>query len=408
MSEATAEPRYAARASRMRASEIREYLKLIDQPGLISFAGGIPDPALFPAAAFAETYARVLADPARSRSALQYSVSEGYLPLRQWIAARMLSDRTIACTADNVVITSGSQQALDFIGKLLISTGDTALVTAPTYLGALMAFNAYEPRYDTLPLDATNRTPAAYADAADRAGGTVKLAYAVPDFANPTGATMSAAARVKLLELADALDCAVVEDTAYTELRFSGEAVPSLASLEIARKGSIEASRVIHCGTFSKVMAPALRIGWIVAAKPIVRRFVLVKQAADLHSGTLDQMVMHEVADATFDTQIAKVRASYGARRDAMLAALARHMPKGVRWSQPDGGMFVWASLPEGQDAAALVQRAVSEARVAYVPGRAFFTDGTGANTFRLSFTLPTPPEIEDGIARLARVFATV
>jgi DNA-binding transcriptional MocR family regulator len=401
------EPHYARRAERMRASEIREYLKLIDRPGLISFAGGIPDPALFPAEAFAAAYARVLGDPATAKSALQYSISEGYLPLRQWIAERMTRDRGIPCTADNVMITAGSQQALDFIGKLMLSAGDTALVAAPTYLGALMAFNPYEPRYDALPMEASNRTPASYADASAAAapGARVKLAYAVPDFANPTGETMPLEERRRLLALADELDCVVVEDTAYTE-RFSGDPQPSLASLDVADKGSVDASRVIHCGTFSKVLAPALRIGWVVAAAPIVRRLVLIKQAADLHSGTIDQVVMHQVAAETYDSQIAKVTASYRERRDAMLSALARHMPAGVHWSRPEGGMFVWASLPPGQDAGALVERAVAEQQVAYVPGRAFFTDGTGTECFRLSFTLPTPPQIEKGIGKLARVFA--
>jgi DNA-binding transcriptional MocR family regulator len=408
MTVSTFEPRYAARASRMRASEIREFLKLIDQPGLISFAGGIPDPALFPTEAFASAYARILGDPSQSAKALQYSISEGYLPLRHWIAERMHADRGIECTAENVVITSGSQQALDFIGKLLLSPGDTALVSAPTYLGALQAFNAYEPRYDILPADPSNLTPAAFADAAGQNGGSVKLAYVVPDFANPTGATMSLAQRYHVLDLIDALDGLVVEDTAYTELRFSGTPLPSLASLEIGRKGSIEDSRVIHCGTVSKILAPALRIGWIVAATPIVRRFVLVKQAADLHSGTIDQMVMHEVAQATFDSQVVKVCTSYRERRDTMLAALARHMPTGVTWSKPEGGMFVWGSLPDGMDAAVVLQRAVTEAKVAFVPGRAFFTDGSGSNTFRLSFTLPTPAEIAIGIERLGGIVAAM
>jgi DNA-binding transcriptional MocR family regulator len=403
--ESQPEPRYAGRASRMRASEIREFLKLIDRPGIISFAGGIPDPALFPKDAFAAAYARVLADPVLGRQSLQYSVSEGYLPLRSWIAERM-GKRGVACGPDNILITSGSQQALDFLGKLLLSPNDTALVTAPTYLGALQAFNAYEPHYDVIEPEAGNMTPGAYAQAADRAGGTAKLAYVVPDFANPTGQTMSLPARERLLALAGDLDIPVLEDAAYTELRYQGAALPALAALDCAASGGIERSRVIHIGTFSKVIAPALRIGWIVAATPVIRRLVLVKQAADLHSGSLDQIVMAEVAAETYDAQVRIVCDSYRARRDAMLAALARHMTKGVTWSTPEGGMFIWVTLPSNVDAGALVERAVSTANVAFVPGRAFFTDGRGTNTLRLSFTLPPPQDIATGIERLGALLA--
>lgn len=395
------EPRYAARATRMRASEIRELLKLLDQPGVTSFAGGIPDPALFPVQEAQQAYAAVLADPASAGGALQYSPSEGYQPLRQWIV-RHMGELGVPCTEDNVVITSGSQQALEFLGRLLLSPGDTALVTAPTYLGALQAFSAYEPRYDELRPEQGNRTRASYADAARAAGGEVKFAYVVPSYANPTGETLSVAARERLLELSAELDIPIIEDAAYAMLRFEGEAPPPIQAMEIARRGSIDKARTIYCGTFSKVMSPGLRVGWIVAARPLVQRLVLVKQASDLNSATVNQMVMHRMAEAAFDAQVEQARAHYRRRRDRMLAALARYMPNGVSWTQPEGGLFIWVRLPEDCDGARLLERSLAQTGVAFVPGGAFFFDDRGRNTLRLSFSLASEEEIEQGIARLA------
>lgn len=397
------EPRYAGRAERMRASEIRELLKVLDQPDVISFAGGIPDPALFPVSQAAEAYAAILGDAVAAGSGLQYSVSEGYLPLRQWIV-RHMGSLGVVCDADNIVITSGSQQGLEFLGRLLISPGDTALTMAPTYLGALQAFSAYEPRYDELRPEDGNRTPDSYADAARAAGGAVKFAYVVPSFANPTGETLSRAARDHLLDLAGELDIPIIEDAAYAMLRFEGEPVPPIMVLEIQRRGSIEKARAIYCGTFSKVMSPGLRIGWIVAAKALIRRLVLIKQASDLNNATLNQMVMHRMAEAAFDERVAASCARYRRRRDAMLAALARHMPNGVSWTEPKGGLFTWLRLPEGLDGAVLLTRSLAEARVAFVPGSAFFFDDRMRNTARLSYSLPSEDRIEEGIARLARL----
>jgi DNA-binding transcriptional MocR family regulator len=397
------EPAYAARAERMRASEIRELLKLLDRPGIISFAGGIPDPALFPAKEAMAAYAAVLGDAASAGPALQYSVSEGYLPLRQWIA-RHMGDLGVSCEADNIVITSGSQQGLEFLGRLLLSPGDTALVTAPTYLGALQAFSAGEPRYDELRPEQGNRMPQSYAQAAHEAGGRVKFAYVVASFANPTGETLSLAARGRLLDLAAELDIPIIEDAAYAALRFEGEALPPILALEIERRGSIDHARSIYCGTFSKVLSPGLRVGWIVAPRPMIRRLVLVKQASDLNSPNINQMVMHQLAETAFAARVEAARRHYRRRRDAMLAALDRHMPSGVTWTRPGGGLFVWARLPEGHDSAQLLDRAVEEAGIAFVPGAAFFFDGRGRNTLRLSYSLPSEDEIEDGIARLAKL----
>ncbi|MBO0743076.1 MAG: PLP-dependent aminotransferase family protein [Hyphomicrobiaceae bacterium] len=397
------EPAYAARAERMRASEIRELLKLLEQPGIVSFAGGIPDPALFPVEEARAAYAAVLTDPALAGSGLQYSVSEGYLPLRQWIVQHM-GRLGVACEVDNIVITSGSQQALDFLGRMLLSPGDTALVTAPTYLGALQAFSAYEPHYDELRPEDGNRTAGSYAQAATVAGGRVKFAYVVPDFANPTGETLSLAARRRLLDLAAELDVPLIEDAAYAALRFEGAALPSLMRLEIERRGSIEAARSIYCGTFSKVLSPGLRVGWIVAPTPMIRRLVLVKQASDLNNATINQMVMYRLAEQAYDDQVQRACGHYRRRRDAMLAALKRHMRGDVAWSEPKGGLFAWVRLPDTIDTAGLLDRAVEEARVAFVPGAAFFHDGGGRSALRLSYSLADEAQIEAGIARLARL----
>jgi DNA-binding transcriptional MocR family regulator len=393
---------FATRATRMKASEIRELLKLLDQPGIISFAGGIPDPSLFPAAEFAAALTRALSD-GRAAQSLQYSASEGHAGLRDWIAGQMAAIG-VPCTRDNILITSGSQQALDYLGKLFLSPGDTALVGWPTYLGALGAFNAYEPRYDRLD-PGTNRAPADLAEAAHLAGGRVKFAYLSPDFANPTGTTLDRAGRDALIDMADALDCAVIEDAAYQALRYDGDPIPPILALEIARKGDIEACRTIYCGSFSKTLSPGLRLGWVCAASPVIRQMVLLKQAGDLHSATLNQIAMLDVAQG-FDGHVARVRALYRARRDAMLAALARHMPPGVSWTQPEGGMFVWVTLPDGMDGAALLERALAQDKVAFVPGAAFFPDGSGRNTIRLNFSSPTEAMIEEGLSRLGRLIA--
>ncbi len=392
---------FATRTARMKASEIRELLKLLDQPGMLSFAGGIPDPALFPAEAFATAFQDALS-PERQAQSLQYSVSEGYLPLRQWIAEHMASIG-VPCDAAHVLITSGSQQALDYLGKLFLSPGDTALVGWPTYLGALAAFNAYEPRYDRL-RPGENQAPISFAAAAEAAGGKVKFAYLSPDFANPTGITMTRAERLQVLETAEALNAAVIEDAAYQPLRYEGDPIPPMLALEMEQKGDLDACRTIYCGTFSKSLSPGLRVGWVVAAKPVITQLVLMKQAADLHSATINQIATHQVAAELFDSHVEQLRAVYGRRRDAMLDALARHMPEGVSWTRPEGGMFVWLTLPEGSNGAALLERALAQEKVAFVPGSAFFADGSGANTLRLSFSNSSEAVIEEGMARLGRV----
>jgi len=375
---------------RATASEIRELLKLLDRPGIISFAGGIPDPTLFPMDIIAEAHAKVFADPKRATAALQYSVSEGYLPLREQIA-QTWRDQGVPCGPDNVLIVNGSQQALDLIGRLFLDAGDRLLAARPTYLGALQAFNGPKPTHGDLAELKTGQIAA-------------KLAYTMPDFANPTGETMGMNERQALLANADAKGVVLVEDAAYVALSFDGPPPPSLLALDAKAKGSIEASRVIHCGTFSKTVVPGLRVGWVIAAQPVIRKLVLLKQASDLHASSLAQMVLHDIVEQLGDAHIERLRKVYGGRRDAFMAALDEHMPAGVSWTRPKGGMFTWVDLPEGLDGAKLLERALAEENVAFVPGAAFFAKDPVRNSIRLNFSFNKAPIATDGVARLGRL----
>jgi DNA-binding transcriptional MocR family regulator len=399
----TWESLYANRATRMRASEIRELLKLLDKPDVISFAGGIPDPKLFPAEQFKQAYTDILGS-AEAERALQYGVSEGSLRLRTWIADHMQS-LGVTCSPENILITSGSQQALDYIGKLFLSADDTALVQWPTYLGALQAFNAYEARYDRLD-PGTNRSAEDHGSRASEFGGEVKFAYLSPDFANPTGLSLSLEDRRRVLSLAEDLSCAVIEDSPYESMRYDGEPVPPLLALDCEASGGIENSRTLYCGSFSKSISPGLRLGWICAAREVISRLVLIKQASDLNTPVLNQDAMARVAESIYETHTSMTRAVYKARRDAMLAALERHMPAGTKWTKPEGGLFVWVELPGQIDAAELLSKSVETAKVAFVPGRAFHADGIGANTMRLSFSCADCKKIEKGVSRLGWLIA--
>lgn len=381
------EPRLSSRAESIKASELRELLKLVGRASMISFAGGIPDPALFNVGLFQEAWREVFAGPSIARESLQYSATEGYLPLREWIATRM-AGQGIPATADNILITTGSQQALDLIGKLLLDPGSTALTAHPTYLGALQSFSAYEPQFAEL-------------DSPQPTGPSApRLIYVVPDFANPDGRTMETSARRQLMARARALNAIIVEDAAYSALRYEGEDLPSIAALDADQAGSIDATRTLYCGSFSKTLSPGLRVGWICGPAKLIRKLTLLKQGADLHSATTNQMVMHRVASAGYDAQVARARLVYRSRRDAMLAALHRYAPPGVSWKKPQGGMFVWLQLPEHIDARTLLPQAIKQ-DVAFVPGGAFYPDGSGQNTMRLSFSLCDEAQIEIGIFKL-------
>lgn len=391
---------YAARASRMAASEIRELLKLLDQPDIISFAGGIPDPELFPLDAIRASYDGILSDPARAALALQYSVSEGYAPLRQWLADYM-GTLGVPCDADNIIITNGSQQALEFLGRLFINPDSQVMVARPTYLGALQAFNSYQPTYVPFPETAED-------EAAIAAKGSPRFGYIMPDFQNPTGVSLTMEQRLAALDLAERLDMPLIEDAAYEKLRYEGDALPPLMAIEAERKGGIDNGRVIYSGTFSKTVVPALRLGWLVAPKAVISKLVLIKQASDLHTSTLNQMVMYEVASKTMLSNLERIRATYNQRRHATLNALEKYMPASVSWTRPQGGMFIWVTLPDGMDGAEVLGRAIQDARVAFVPGSAFFADRSGRNTLRLSFSLMTDARINEGIKRLGALLSTM
>ena len=385
---------FAGRTSRMRSSEIREFLKYLGKPGITSFAGGIPDPALFPVDAIERAVLAIMSDPAKRTRALQYAVSEGYAPLREWIA-RHLTQRDMPCTSDNVVITTGSQQALDLLGKLFLDPGDTVLTTAPTYLGAMQAFDVYEPTYATI-RPGTGETPG------DLIAPTI--AYVMPDFANPSGETIALADRERFLDTLTAQGIPTIEDAAYHALRFEGEPVPSLLALDIARTGHIDRSRVIYTGTFSKTIAPGLRVGWICAAREVIQYVVRARQAADLHGSALDQMILHEVVSTIFDDQVQKVVPIYRHRRDVMLDALERFMPADAAWTRPEGGMFIWLTLPAGLDSRALLCESLDREGIIFVPGTSFFTGGSGQRHIRLNYTRSDDATIVDGIRRLGQL----
>ncbi len=402
---------FAPRALKLTASEIRELLKLINQPDIISFAGGIPDPALFPHAVLAETFHEILSNPETRGAALQYSVSEGYQPLREWLAQTYLPKVGIATHADNILITNGSQQGLEFLAKLFIGTGDRIIVTNPSYLGALQAFSLYEPTFVTVPVQGEGVDLAALET--EMAKGA-KFFYLTPDFGNPCGVTVPLDQRRAMLELAYRYGVPVIEDSAYDQLRYDGEPVPPLLALDNERVNqprplseATAQGQVIYTGTFSKSIVPALRIGWVVAPQPVLQKLVLMKQASDLHTPTLNQMAMFKVADKIIFDHAAGIRSIYRDRRDAMLAAMKDFMPAGVTWTEPEGGMFVWVTLPEGLDAAELLAKAIPEIRVAFVPGAAFYPDRSGKNTIRLSFSVPPPERIREGIKRLGGLLTT-
>ncbi len=391
--------RYALRTRRMQSSVVRELLKLTEKPDIISFAGGLPAPEVFPVEQFREAVERVLAQS--GPQSLQYSTTEGFFKLREMIA-RHTARYGIVVQPENILITSGSQQALDLLGKVFLNSGDRIAVERPTYLGALQAWNAYQAQFLGIGMDDEGMR-ADELESALRAGP--KFLYALPNFQNPTGVSMSLKRREILIEMADRFGVPIVEDDPYGQLRYEGEHLPSLAVLDArARDGKPFSGNVIYLSTFSKTLAPGLRIAWVVAPVEVIHRLVQAKQGTDLHTGTFVQMAAYELAHGGFlDKHVLHIRAVYGARRDTILAALQKHMPEGVRWTRPQGGLFIWVILPECLDAAALLSDAVEE-RVAFVPGSPFFDDGSGKNTMRLNFSNAKPEMIEAGIARLGMV----
>ena len=395
--------RYAQRNQRMGRSVIRELLKFTMQPDIISFAGGLPAPEVFPLAEVQEAACRVLAE--RGAAALQYGPTEGYQPLREFICHQMYG-YGVKAEAGNVVITSGSQQALDLIGKLLINAGDRVLVEEPTYLGALQAWNAYQAEYATVASDDCGlRTD--LLEEGLRVGP--KFMYVLPNFQNPAGTTLPLDRRLELVRLSHKYGIPIVEDDPYGALRYEGEHIPPALALDadfqtaagLAGRG-FEEGNVIYLGTFSKTLAPGLRLGWVAAPVEVIEQLVMVKQGADLHTSSFDQMLAYEIVkDGFLDRHIQTIRRLYGERRDVMLAALARHFPAECSWTHPQGGLFLWARAPEWLDTAELLKEAVKR-KVAYVPGFAFYPNPAhGRNAMRLNFSNAQPSQIEEGIRRL-------
>ncbi len=395
--------RYAQRTRSVKSSTIRELLKFTQQPEVISFAGGLPAPEVFPAQRFREACARVLEQ--QPQLALQYGATEGYEPLREMIA-RHIARYGIKAGTENVLITSGSQQALDLIGKLLINAGDRVLVEAPTYLGALQAFNVYGADYLSVPSDADGlRTE--ILEAALRSGP--KFMYVLPNFQNPGGTTLSEGRRHQLVLLADKYGIPIVEDDPYGQLRYEGEHLTPLVVLDrenLRRDNGYSIGNVLYLSTISKTLAPGLRLGWIVAPPEVISKLVQLKQGADLHSSTFGQMVAYEVARDNFlDEHVKVIRRVYRERRDVMLEALAQYFPPEVTWTRPAGGLFLWVTLPHGMDTAKLFKAAV-EQNVAFVPGDCFYAPNGNQDEamrhMRLNFSAAPPEQIREGIRRLS------
>src|SRR6516162_8702872 len=391
--------RYAQRTKTAKSSIIRELLRLTIKPEIISFAGGLPAPEVFPTERFREACDRVLSTQATV--ALQYGPSEGYIPLRELIVAQMAKYGIVA-TVDNVLITSGSQQALDLIAKLLINRGDRVLVESPTYLGALQAFDLMGAEYVTVSIDSMG-LQTRLLEGALRAGP--KFMYVLPNFQNPGGVTLSEDRRTQLVWLSDKYGIPIIEDDPYGQLRYEGEHIKPLVVLDrtnLGRDNGYLLGNVIYLSTFSKVLAPGLRLGWIVAPPDVITRLVQLKQSTDLHTSTFNQMVAYQVAkDGFLDEHVKTIRACYKERRDAMLAALDDFFPPEVKWTHPQGGLFLWVTLPAGVDCMRLFDEALKH-NVAFVPGQPFFAQGDSGSHMRLNFSNATPEMLREGIRRLS------
>ena len=393
--------RYALRMDYIKSSTIRELLKLTSQPDIISFAGGLPAPDVFPIEKFKEAAEIVLSE--MGEGALQYGTTEGYQPLREMIA-KNATKYGIQISADNVLITTGSQQALDLIGRIFINSGDRILVESPTYLGALQAWNAYGVKYVTIPLDEDGmRTD--LLESRLRTG--LKFIYVLPNFQNPTGVTLSCERRKELVEISNAYGVPILEDDPYGQLRYEGEHLPPVVVFDDeirAKEVPVYSGNVIYTSTFSKILAPGLRLAWVVAPVDVIKKLVQAKQGSDLHTSTLTQFIAYQISNSPWmKTHIQTIRRVYKERRDVMLQTLEEYMPEGVNWTKPKGGLFLWVTLPENCDTTEMFNKAVA-AKVAYVPGDSFFPLGGGKNTMRLNFSYSKPETIHEGIKRLAKM----
>lgn len=386
--------KFANRMANLQASEIREILKLTAKPEVISFAGGLPAPELFPIQEVADIVQELMAqDGARI---LQYATTEGYAPLREKIAKRMNEKNGTNVNADNILITTGSQQVLDFTGKIFINDGDVVLCESPSYLGAINAFKAYSPKFMEVDTDDQGMIP----ESLEKIMATeknVKFLYAIPDFQNPMGTTWTLERRKAIVEICNRYDLPIIEDNPYGELIYDGETLPSLMSLD--KKGL-----TCFLGTFSKSFCPGLRIGWVAAYGKIIQNYITVKQSADLHTSTLDQRIIDSfIAKYDFDAHILNLRALYRKRRDVILAAMDEHFPKEIKYTRPTGGLFLWVTMPEGINSRDVFMKCV-EQNVAFVPGDAFFPAVPQYNYMRINYSNMPEERIIEGIKRMAAV----
>ncbi|MBN1933188.1 MAG: PLP-dependent aminotransferase family protein [Anaerolineae bacterium] len=380
----------AKRTQHITGSIIRELLKITQQPDVISFAGGLPASELFPVREFREACEFIL-DQVPER-ALQYGVTQGYVQLREYLAEKV-QKYGVPATTDNTLVTNGSQQALDLIGRTFIDEGDVIVTESPTYLGAIQAWRLYNPTFVTVPIDQQGMR----VDLIEAAvgGKKPKFIYVLPNFHNPAGTTLPLERREKLVEVAAKLGAFIVEDDPYGELRFEGQDMPPIVSLH--------KENVLYLSTFSKTLAPGIRLGWIIAPEAVTNKLVLTKEGTDLHTSTFVQYIANDICQrGIIKRHVQKIRSAYRERRDVMLAALEREFPEGSTWTHPEGGLFLWVWLPEQIDAEQLFHKALEE-KVAFVPGYVFYPNGGGRNTMRLNFSCMGPDKIDEGIRRLGR-----
>lgn len=387
---------YAARMAQVQPSAIRELLALGADPAIISFGGGYPAAELFPTEQLAAVYHRAIAN--MGQATLQYTVSNGIPELRRKVAERMAREG-VRCGPDEILITQGAQQGLDLVAKLLLDPGDLVVTERPTFLGALIAFDPYQPRYLGIPMDDEGMDTDALEAALRSAGGRVKFLYTVPDFHNPTGVTLSLARRRRLLALASEFDFLVLEDSPYRDIRYSGETLPTLASLDTE-------GRVIYLGSFSKILAPGLRLGWLAASRELIDRLGLLKLAADTQCSTLNMSAVSAFLDGfDIETHIQSIRRTYLRKKNLMLDAMRAHFPEGIRFTDPQGGLFTWVTFPRGFDAAHFMRdHAVPKGKVAYVPGGTFFPGAQEDNHARFSYSTSSDEAIQTGIETLGRL----
>lgn len=379
------------------SAAITALLKLTQQPSILSFAGGLPASECFPVAELAAAAERVLSD--QPVAALQYGVPDGYGPLRGYVSERM-AQLGAPAAPEQILITSGSQQALDLLGRMLLRPGDPVAVENPTFMGVIQAWASYRPSYVTLPIDGDGMDIGAL-EARLASGVRPRFLYLVSCFQNPAGVTLSPERKRALIELAARYDLPILEDDPYSELYYEGERAPTLAAIDQDLHG--EQRYVLYMSSFSKLLTPGLRVGWVSGPRELIARMAQVKQGIDVHTSNLAQAVVYEACRVgLLERHVPHVRAVYAARRDAMLAALDRHMPEGVTWTRPQGGMFIWMTLPDPLESATLLRAALEE-QVAFVPGGPFYANEAERNTLRLNFSYPSPEQIEIGMARLGR-----